>query len=118
MYDASTFIDMHRLPELFCGFDRLEGQGPARYPVACSPQAWSSGVAFSLLQASLGISFDADRALLEFRLPKLPRNLRRVEINRLQVGQGEVDLLLRRNPDNVGVSVKRREGNVEVSIVT
>ena len=31
-----------RLPELFCGFQRRDGEGPTRYPVACSPQAWAS----------------------------------------------------------------------------
>src|SRR6185437_8009797 len=29
MYDASLFMDLHRLPELFCGFDRRhQGEGP------------------------------------------------------------------------------------------
>ena len=50
-----------RLPELYCGFPRVAGQGPAPYPVACLPQAWSSGSVFLLLQACLGIQVDGER---------------------------------------------------------
>jgi len=37
LFDASTHIDLMRLPELFCGFPRLRSHGPTFYPVACSP---------------------------------------------------------------------------------
>ena len=32
MLDASLFLDLHRLPELFCGFDRRPGEGPRSIP--------------------------------------------------------------------------------------
>src|SRR5438477_302718 len=51
---AATFFELHRLPELFCGFHREHGQGPTPYPVACSPQAWAAGSLFMLLGACLG----------------------------------------------------------------
>src|SRR5205823_2033432 len=54
MFDASLFFDMHRLPELFCGFERRAGEGPTLYPVACAPQAWAAAAIFLLLQACLG----------------------------------------------------------------
>ena len=41
LFEASLFVE-YRLPELFCGFYRREGEGPVPYPVACSPQAWSA----------------------------------------------------------------------------
>ena len=41
MFDASLYMDLHRLPELFCGFVRRASEGPTLYPVACSPQAWA-----------------------------------------------------------------------------
>src|SRR5438874_4988278 len=28
LFDASIFLDLHRLPELFCGFNRRPGEGP------------------------------------------------------------------------------------------
>src|SRR5262249_4754465 len=49
LFEASSTMDGHRLPELFCGFHRRGGEGPTLYPVACSPQAWSSGVVFALI---------------------------------------------------------------------
>ena len=55
IFETAHHFNM-RLPELYCGFPRVPGQGPAPYPVACLPQAWASGAAFLLLQASLGIA--------------------------------------------------------------
>ena len=53
---AGHFAD-HRLPELFCGFarDHRYASRPAEYLVSCSPQAWSAGAPFLLLQAALGL---------------------------------------------------------------
>ena len=42
LFAASTYIDLRRLPELFCGFARQRTRGPTFYPVACSPQAWAA----------------------------------------------------------------------------
>ena len=55
LFDASLFFDLHRLPELFCGFHRRPGESPTHYPVSCAPQAWASGSALLLLQASLNL---------------------------------------------------------------
>ena len=44
------------MPELFCGFRRVDGYGPTQYPVACSPQAWAAGVVFMLIGSMLGLS--------------------------------------------------------------
>src|SRR5690606_33671327 len=49
LFDAAQAVDLYRLPELFCGFPRREGEGPTSYPVACIPQAWSSATVFALL---------------------------------------------------------------------
>src|SRR5213075_1281230 len=59
LFNASIFTELHRLPELYCGFRRQPGEGPTLYPVACSPQAWASGSLFMMLQASLGLTLDA-----------------------------------------------------------
>ena len=39
LFDAAAYMDLRRLPELFCGFARRERNAPTQYPVACSPQA-------------------------------------------------------------------------------
>ena len=54
LFDAATYMDLRRLPELFCGFQRGRGRGPTLYPVACAPQAWASATPFPLMQACLG----------------------------------------------------------------
>ena len=55
MFEAANLFAM-RLPELFCGFARVPGQGPAPYPVACLPQAWAAGCRFHAAAGLLGIS--------------------------------------------------------------
>jgi glycogen debranching enzyme len=116
MFEASLFMDLHRLPELYCGFARRPREGPTLYPVACSPQAWASARAFYLLQACLGLSFDAVAGRIRFDHPVLPPFLDRVEIRGLSLGNAQVDLMLERHENDVGVVVTRKVGEVEVSV--
>ena len=53
---ASGHFDGHRLPELFCGYDRTMTPFPVDYPVACSPQAWAAGSVILTLQTLAGIT--------------------------------------------------------------
>ena len=117
LFDASIDLDLHRLPELFCGFRRRRDQGPTRYPVACSPQAWASGVVFQLLQACLGLHFSADSPQVRFDHPQLPDYLHWVHIDNLRIGSGVVELELTRHANDVGINVLRKEGAVEVAVV-
>jgi glycogen debranching enzyme len=118
LFDASRFVDLHRLPELFCGFARRAGEGPTRYPVACLPQAWAAGAPFLVLEAMLGLTIDGARGRIQLDRPYLPPLLEHVSIGGLRVGRGRIDLDLRRHSDDdVGVNVLRREGDVEVLVV-
>jgi glycogen debranching enzyme len=118
MYDASLFMDLHRLPELFCGFDRRhQGEGPTLYPVACSPQAWASASVFYLVKACLGLSFRPDEPRIRFLHPVLPKFLDRVRLVDLAAGEALVDVQFDRHGGDVGVSVMRKKGDVEVSVV-
>jgi len=117
LFDASLFLDLHRLPELFCGFPRRLGEVPTLYPVACVPQAWASGSVFLLLQACLGLEARGSERKLVFCNPVLPEFLREVRIRRLRVGEACVDLLLTRHErGDIAVTVVRREGSVEVVV--
>jgi glycogen debranching enzyme len=116
--EASAFFDPGRLPELFCGFRRRDGKAPTSYPVACAPQAWSAGAVFMMLQACLGVSIDADAGRVTFRYPQLPAAIDRLSVRGLEVGSGSVDLTLQCHPGAVGVSVDRRVGKVEVSVLS
>lgn len=116
LFDASLHFDLHRLPELFCGFTRLPGQGPTLYPVACAPQAWASGAPFQLLQACLGVGFAAEAPQLRFDHPRLPPYLDWIVIRNLRVAGAVLDLELTRHARDVGVNVTRKEGNVEIAV--
>jgi glycogen debranching enzyme len=117
MFDASLFVDLHRMPELFCGFPRRAGQGPTLYPVACAPQAWSAATVFMLLQACLGMRIEATLRRIFFSHPLLPESLQEVELFGLRVGDASIDLRLERHDHDVGVNVLRRDGDVEVVAV-
>ena len=117
LFDSSIFVDLHRLPELFCGFTRRPGRGPTLYPVACAPQSWSAATVFALLQACLGMRISGPEARISFHYPLLPKFLREVQIHNIRVGPAAVDLLLLRHGHDVGINVLRREGNVELLMV-
>lgn len=117
MFDVSLAVDQHRLPELFCGFEKRSGEGPTLYPVACSPQAWAAGTVYYLLQACLGMSFDPGRSEIRFRHPQLPPFMENMEIRDLSLMGASLDLRLQRYPNNVGINVVRKTGKAEVVII-
>ena len=51
LFDASSYFELNRMPELFGGFAREPGVGPTHYPVSCSPQTWSACAVFLLIDA-------------------------------------------------------------------
>ncbi|MTI27112.1 amylo-alpha-1,6-glucosidase [Fulvivirga kasyanovii] len=106
LFDASLFINLQRLPELFCGMDRREGEGPTAYPVACSPQAWSVAAVYLLLRSILQINIDNSKREVSFYKPILPEYLERVVIKNLDLGNQMVNLeLTRHGKDNmIGVN--------------
>jgi glycogen debranching enzyme len=116
LFEAGNYFELHRMPELFCGFDREPGEGPTPYPVACAPQAWSAGAVFLLVQACLGLSVSAIEPQVAFTRPRLPAFLDELSITGLSVGGAVVDLRLTRQHDDVGVRVLRRDGAVDVLV--
>lgn len=116
LFDASQFMELNRLPELYCGFDRRPGEGPTLYPVACNPQAWSSAAVFFLLQACLGIRIEGASRRLYFDNPHLPESIRQLDIRNLKVNSGIVDVSLIRHDSKVAVNVPNRRGAVEVIV--
>lgn len=116
-FKAGQYLDLHRLPELFCGFEYRAGEGPTLYPVACAPQAWSAAAVFLMLQACLGLNVKGQEAEIGFSYPLLPTFLRELQIRHLRVGEATVDLLLQRHGDDVGINVLRREGHVTICTV-
>jgi glycogen debranching enzyme len=114
LFDAAAYMDLRRLPELFCGFPRRERNAPTQYPVACSPQAWASATSLCLLQASLGLELLDRTGEVKFYRPMLPDFLDHVRLRNLRLSTGSVDVLLHRQDNNIGVTVTRRDGDVVV----
>src|ERR1700756_3428717 len=118
LFEASIFLDLHRMPELFCGFKRQAGTGPTLYPSACSPQAWAAGAVFLLLQACLGLTIRASEATIYFFYPRLPDSLQQVSIHGLSVGQSSIDLEIHSSREGVTVNSTDRAGGLKVVIIT
>jgi glycogen debranching enzyme len=117
LFEAASYMDLRRLPELYCGFQRGRERGPTLYPVACSPQAWAAGTPLLLLQSSLGLEFNPDRNEILLRKPRLPPFLEEVTLRNLRLGQSIVDLMLRRHGTEVSLQVLRNEGQIMVAAV-
>lgn len=143
LLDVSNTVDLHRLPELFCGVDRRHGEGPVLYPVACSPQSWAAGSVLMLLESCLGISIDVPKVDVpkvavpkndsprnddhgkekdnqKWRLilnrPYLPEGIPQLWLRGLCVGDSRLNLLLERDSDTVRVQILEKQGHAEVVI--
>ncbi|MFC4075673.1 amylo-alpha-1,6-glucosidase [Salinithrix halophila] len=114
LIDTGAQFEGHRLPELFCGYGREEGE-PIPYPVACSPQAWAAGTAFVLLQVMTGLNPDPERGRIRLR-PSLPPDLSWLNVRNLRVGSGHIDLRLVRSQGVVHAWVERNTTGWPVEI--
>ena len=117
LFAAASFMDLRRLPELFCGFRRRRGASPTLYPVACAPQAWAAGTPILLLQAALGLEFNQAERAIRFRNPRLPAFLDEVTIRNLGFDNAKVDVTLRRIEQDVSLRVLKSTGDIEVTVV-
>lgn len=120
LFDTALAVDMKRLPELFCGFPRIDAEGPTAYPVACLPQAWAAASAFAVIGAMLGISFRPEMRVIRFVHPVLPPWLEELRIDNLTLNDASVDVRLRRHgtDGSVSLNVLGRRGHVEVAVIT
>lgn len=116
LFDAAYHFHAHQLPELFCGFGRVQYEIPINYPVACHPQAWASGTLPFLLTTLLGLIPEAFEQRLRISRPLLPEFLDRLELRQLHVGGAVVDLAFRREAQDVHVEVVKLQGELDVQV--
>ncbi|TYR35738.1 amylo-alpha-1,6-glucosidase [Sphingobacterium phlebotomi] len=107
IFDASLFIELQRVPELYCGFEKRQGIGPTAYPVACSPQAWAVGTVFMLLQSCLRIDINAINKTITFDRITLPDYLNEIHLTDLKLGNEKCSLIINRS----------KYGNISFNIV-
>jgi glycogen debranching enzyme len=114
LLDVSGEVELHRLPELFCGLKRRPTEGPTLYPVACSPQAWSAAAPFLILEGCLGISVQVERRRVVFDRPFLPEGIPQLFIRNLRCGTASIDLALERRNDSVLVHCESKPEDLEI----
>ena len=117
LFEAAMYFDVHRMPELFCGFSREAGEGPVLYPVACAPQAWSAASVFLFCQACLGVEVNAAKKQVRFVRPSLPEFLAEIHIANLQVGDGSIDIDVIRQGEDVGITVRNATNDLAAVLV-
>jgi len=70
--EAGMAYPDRRLPELWCGDDRVPASPPDNYRNSCSPQNWAAACTFSLFSTLLGLEADAARGRLRIAPVETP----------------------------------------------
>jgi glycogen debranching enzyme len=118
LFEMTKFVDLQRLPELFCGFEKRPNEGPTAYPVACAPQAWAVGSVYMLIQACLGLFISAKDNSIYFFKPSLPDFLHELTIKNLRINSSSVALQVRKDSQGyVTIHVLHKEGNVRIEVI-
>jgi glycogen debranching enzyme len=115
LFEAATLFEYDRLPEVFGGHARDEHHPfPNLYEKADSPQAWSSSVPFTIVQALVGIYPYAPLKVL-FLDPWLPDWLPEVTIEDMRVGNAQITLNFKRDQNGeTSYRVVELEGDLHV----
>jgi hypothetical protein len=69
-----------------------------------------------MLAASLGLVFDVARGEIRFERPVLPSFLNELRLGRLTLGEGSVDIEVRRHDTELALNVTNRRGPVRVAV--
>ena len=118
LFEAVLQVEHMRMPELFCGFRRVDGYGPTQYPVACSPQAWAAGVVFMLIASMLGLSPDAADNQLTLNRPHLPAWLSWIELRGLRLRDSRLTVRASQGQDGAAVEICARLSQMIVAVNT
>lgn len=116
LFDASTHLELRRLPELYCGFTRRRNQGPTLYPVACAPQAWAAAAPLAMVQACLGLRVQPTLGTISLFRPMLPNFLEYITLRGLTCGSVVVDVQFRRIGDQISMHVLNSTGDVRLTM--
>ncbi|HET7577665.1 MAG TPA: amylo-alpha-1,6-glucosidase [Bacillales bacterium] len=111
LIEASRSFEYDRLPELFCGY----GERPIKYPVACSPQAWAAGTPLTFVQALLGLLPDSLNRKVHLS-PTLLDSASFLKVQRLAVGNGELDVTVHRENGGIHTVINRNTTGFEIEI--
>ncbi len=113
--EAASLMEGARLPEALTGHPRVPKVGPAPYPNACAPQAWSASAVIQMVQLMLGLYPFAPLRMLSVIHPRLPAWLPELTLRNLRVGRATVDIRFTRRKDgSASHKVVKRDGTLLV----
>jgi glycogen debranching enzyme len=113
IWEAVSFFDSYRLPELYAGLPRGTSSFPVQYLGANIPQAWAAGTIFHLLRTLLGLRADAPNGRL-YVGPTLPHWLTDLTLSGLQCGGARLTIHFWREGEASRWEVTGQEGELEV----
>lgn len=113
IFDTACYFDQYRLPELFAGLKRINGDFPVQYVGASTPQAWAAASIFHLIQTMLGIEADAPNRRLYIR-PTLPDWLPDVTLRQVSVGEVKINVHFYRKGGKSYWEIQESSGKIEV----
>jgi glycogen debranching enzyme len=113
IHRAAGYFTQRQLPELYSGVQRDGTNFPVQYLGANVPQAWAAGSVFALLQAMLGLEFDAPNNRLRV-MPHLPDWLPDVTLRHLRVGEHVLDIEFHREEGTTRYTVLQGDPKVVV----
>jgi glycogen debranching enzyme len=116
LFEAVLQFENMRMPELFCGFPRVDGYGPTQYPVACAPQAWAAGAVFMLIGGMLGLVPDAADNQITLNRPRLPGWLGWIELRNLRLRDSRMTLRASQGQDGAAIEMLSRQGDAELVV--
>lgn len=105
LFETSRHMELNRLPELFCGFEKRAGEGPTAYPVACSPQAWSVASIYVLIQCILQVEIDAFNKTVHFEYPVLPDFIDDLLLSHIPLNDQTLSLKVKRFKSTIGLDL-------------
>lgn len=95
LLSAATRFD-YRLPELFGGTQRQDGEPLVAYPAACRPQAWAAASSVAILQALLGLAPDVPAGVVRVD-PLLPAVAGAIDVRGLRVAGSDLSVTTERS---------------------
>ncbi|MYL54645.1 amylo-alpha-1,6-glucosidase [Pontibacillus yanchengensis] len=114
LFESANQFEDARLPELFCGHSREEEETIVPFPVACSPQAWAAGTPFACVQALLGMEVNAYTKSISIN-PTLPEDMDWLEVKDLTVGNGKLNIVLKKSENHVVAKVEQNTSEFTIN---
>ena len=116
MCEAAGAYMQFRLPELFAGLDRGGHNVPIKYPVACSPQAWSAGTVPFMLMGSLGLKARCPGPQADSGKPIPSRVVEPGEHQSRRIGDSLIGLEFQRKARGTLVDIEKKRGDIRVTV--